>query len=161
MKLNYSFFLRVCLRVWRGGDFGKKKDWVKTIKRLGWKDFKSFAFIHNTIVDRWHYYFVGCLFGESLVYQAILRVFELASSFRWIFAKSNLIGVNYDPAFLELACEFLHCELESLPFKYLGLSVGLTPTHILRENLSLISFLEGFTHWDTYICVLGQESNPP
>lgn len=43
------------------------------------------------------------------------------------FAKSSLIRANSDQAFIDLACEFLHCKMDSIPFKYLGLLVGPNP----------------------------------
>lgn len=55
--------------------------------------------------------------------KAILRGFELSLGLRVNFAKSALIGINSDPTFLDLSCDFLHCKQESLPFKHLGLSV--------------------------------------
>lgn len=43
------------------------------------------------------------------------------------FAKSSLIGINYDKSFLDPVCEFLHYKKDILPFKYLGLPVGANP----------------------------------
>ncbi|CAI8594931.1 unnamed protein product [Vicia faba] len=70
--------------------------------------------VDDTIVNLW-------------TIKAILRGFELASGLQVIFSKSSLIGVNSGHAFLDLSREFLHCENESLPFRYLGLPIGVNP----------------------------------
>lgn len=59
--------------------------------------------------------------------KAILRGFERASSLKVNFSKSNLIGVNFGSTFLDLACDFLHCNRESPLFKYTVLHVGANP----------------------------------
>jgi hypothetical protein len=56
--------------------------------------------------------------------KAILRGFELASGLKVNFWKSCLIGVNVPPNFMENACFFLNCKRGTIPFYYLGLSVG-------------------------------------
>lgn len=56
--------------------------------------------------------------------KAIFRGFEWALKLRVNFFKSSLIGVNVDFSFLSSAGNFLHCEIDSFPFKYLGLLVG-------------------------------------
>lgn len=60
--------------------------------------------------------------------KAILRGFELASGLQVNFSKSSLIGVKVDHAFLENVGYFLHCRIETLPFKYLGIAVGVIPS---------------------------------
>lgn len=57
----------------------------------------------------------------------ILHGFELASDLQVKLSKSSLIGVNYGPVFLDLACEFLHCKWEFISFKCLVLPVGENP----------------------------------
>lgn len=54
-------------------------------------------------------------------------MFDLNSCLQLNFSKSNLIGVNFDPVFLDIACSFLHYQQDSPPFKYLGLPVGANP----------------------------------
>lgn len=56
--------------------------------------------------------------------KAILRVFELSLGLGVNFHKSSLIGINVDPYFPQQIEEFLHCKIESLPFRYLRLPVG-------------------------------------
>jgi hypothetical protein len=59
--------------------------------------------------------------------KAILRGFEMASGLKVNFWKSGLCGVNVSPTFLETACDFLNCQLGSIPFKYLWLHIGANP----------------------------------
>lgn len=68
--------------------------------------------------------------------EAIQCVFQLASSLQINFSKSTLIRVNFDPAILDLTCDFLHCQLESLMFKYLGILVGGQPPLVLYMGTS-------------------------
>ncbi|CAK8569480.1 unnamed protein product [Lathyrus sativus] len=72
--------------------------------------------------------------------------FELASGIRVNFHKSNLIGVNVDLFFFSLVDNFLHCKIEFLSFKYLGILVGGRVTlfkHVLNViHVFLLSFLK-------------------
>lgn len=54
--------------------------------------------------------------------------FEPALGLCMNFPQSSLIGVNSNLAFLDLACDFLHCNQDSIPFKYLGILVDVTPS---------------------------------
>jgi hypothetical protein len=65
--------------------------------------------------------------GNLWTLKAILRGFEMVSGLKVNFWKSCLVGVNIDDDFLHMASEFLNCRRGSLPFKYLGLSVGANP----------------------------------
>jgi hypothetical protein len=51
----------------------------------------------------------------------------MASGLKVNFWKSGLCGVNVSPTFLETACDFLNCQLGSIPFKYLWLHIGANP----------------------------------
>jgi hypothetical protein len=59
--------------------------------------------------------------------KTILRCFELASVLKVNFFKSSIMGVNVNSEFLGLAERFLHCNVGSIPFIYLGLPVGDNP----------------------------------
>lgn len=43
------------------------------------------------------------------------------------FHKSRLIGVNVDETFQKDAAMFLNCKNRDVPFKYLGLPIGVDP----------------------------------
>jgi hypothetical protein len=69
--------------------------------------------------------FIGEASMENLwSLKAILRSFELASGLKVNFYKSSIMGVNVSTEFLGVAERFLHCRIGSIPFIYLGLSVG-------------------------------------
>lgn len=51
--------------------------------------------------------------------KAILWGFELASGLMVNLAKCSLIGVNFNPIFLDLVTDFLNCYHQSYPLKYL------------------------------------------
>lgn len=57
------------------------------------------------------------------------------------FAKRRVICIHVDPNLLDLAGDFLHSKKYSLPFKYLGLPLGVNPRfESIREPLvSMIS----------------------
>lgn len=59
--------------------------------------------------------------------KVIFRGFEMTFGFWVNFFKSSLIGVNMGHIFLNFAEEFSHYEIENLPFKYFGLSMGDNP----------------------------------
>lgn len=67
--------------------------------------------------------------------KSILQEFELASGLWVNFSKTTLIGDNFDPNFLDLACDFLHYNQESLPFKYFDLPMGSNPIFPLCGSL--------------------------
>jgi hypothetical protein len=43
------------------------------------------------------------------------------------FFKSKLYGVNLEDNFLQASLAFLHCGVDSIPFKFLGIPVGANP----------------------------------
>jgi hypothetical protein len=43
------------------------------------------------------------------------------------FYKSKLYGINLDDRFLRASSSFLHCGVDSIPFRFLGISVGANP----------------------------------
>ncbi|CAJ2672826.1 unnamed protein product [Trifolium pratense] len=59
--------------------------------------------------------------------KTILRGFELVSGLKINFVKSKMYGINVDANFLAAAASFLSCSFDSIPFKFLGISVGANP----------------------------------
>src|SRR3954464_14826636 len=51
----------------------------------------------------------------------VLRSFELVSDLGINFHKSNLIGINVSPLFLDAATYYLSCKIESSNFLFLGI----------------------------------------
>jgi hypothetical protein len=57
----------------------------------------------------------------------VLRSFEIVSGLKVNFNKSKLYGINLDDSFLRASSLFLHCEVDSIPFRFLGIPVGVNP----------------------------------
>jgi hypothetical protein len=54
----------------------------------------------------------------------------MVSGLKVNFWKSSLMGVNVPHDFLRLAAVFLNCKVGLVPFKYLGLPVGVNPRRL-------------------------------
>ncbi|XP_058757399.1 uncharacterized protein LOC131630652 [Vicia villosa] len=61
------------------------------------------------------------------VMKSILRWFEMMSGLRINFHKSRIYGVQVSDWLLEAASNFLSCDIDHLPFKYLGVNFGKSP----------------------------------
>ncbi|CAJ2652296.1 unnamed protein product [Trifolium pratense] len=59
--------------------------------------------------------------------KTVLRSFELVSGLKVNFFKSKLYGINLDDSFLRASSSFLHCGVDSIPFRFLGIPVGANP----------------------------------
>ncbi|KAK2457421.1 hypothetical protein QL285_004692 [Trifolium repens] len=59
--------------------------------------------------------------------KTVLRSFEIVSGLKVNFHKSKLYGVNLEDSFLSASLSFLHCEVDSIPFRFLGIPVGANP----------------------------------
>ncbi|GAU48001.1 hypothetical protein TSUD_404780 [Trifolium subterraneum] len=95
--------------------------------------FKGFKVGNSGLsVSHLKYTYDTIFLGETLVenlwtLKIVLRCFEMAYGFKVNFDKSSVMGVNVNSDFLYLAERFLHCSVGSIPFTYLGLSVGANP----------------------------------
>jgi hypothetical protein len=78
--------------------------------------------------------------------KTVLRSFEIVSGLKVNFFKSKLYGINLDESFLGAAACFLHCGVDSIPFRFLGIPVGANPRRkatwstileIMRKRLSI------------------------
>ncbi|XP_057733904.1 uncharacterized protein LOC130949098 [Arachis stenosperma] len=67
-----------------------------------------------------------CLTVEETIrnYKRLLRCFELMSGLSINFEKSSFIPVNSDQHWARKMCQLLRCKEESLPVRYLGISLG-------------------------------------
>jgi hypothetical protein len=54
--------------------------------------------------------------------KTVLRSFEIVSGLKVNFFKSKLYGKNLDERFLRASSSFLHCGVESIRFRFLGLA---------------------------------------
>lgn len=64
--------------------------------------------------------------------------FEMASDSSINFSKSKVIGLNLKQGSLEAASTFLACDIYSVPFQFLGISVGVN----LRRRSTWSSLLD-------------------
>ncbi|GAU50582.1 hypothetical protein TSUD_283130 [Trifolium subterraneum] len=53
--------------------------------------------------------------------KTVLRSFEVVSGLKVNFYKSKLYGINLDDSFLHASSAFLHCGVDSIPFRFLGI----------------------------------------
>jgi hypothetical protein len=83
--------------------------------------FHTLQFADDTIImgeDNW----------ENLwTIKTVLRSFEIVSGLKVNFHKSKLYGINLDDSFLSASSSFLHCEVDSIPFLFLGIPMGANP----------------------------------
>ncbi|GAU47110.1 hypothetical protein TSUD_403430 [Trifolium subterraneum] len=83
--------------------------------------FNTFQFADDTI-------FVGEGNWENIwTIKTVLRSFEIVSGLKVNFYKSKLYGVNIEDYFLRASSAYLNCEVDSIPFRFLGLPVGANP----------------------------------
>jgi hypothetical protein len=59
--------------------------------------------------------------------KTILRSFEIVSGLKINFYKSKLYGINIEDSFMRASSLILHCAVESIPFRFLGIPVGANP----------------------------------
>ncbi|CAI8603716.1 unnamed protein product [Vicia faba] len=68
-------------------------------------------------------------------FQEILHLFELSSGMKVNFHKSRLFRIKTLESWLEEAARALNFKVGSIPFIYLGLSVGVNPKNISTWDL--------------------------
>ncbi|CAL0318682.1 unnamed protein product [Lupinus luteus] len=90
-----------------------------------------------------------------VVLKSILKCFELASGLRIKIHKSSFIGINSGGGFSQMAANKLLCNVGSIPFKFLGISVGATPRRIATWNPVMESFKKRLSAWHQKIISFG------
>jgi hypothetical protein len=80
--------------------------------------------------------------------KTVLRSFELVSGLKVNFFKSKLYGINLDDDFLRAASAFLHCGVDSIPFKFLGIPVGANPRRKATWTPILDSIKRRLSAWN-------------
>ena len=65
------------------------------------------------------------------------------------------MGINVEPAFMDMACIFLNCSQGCFPFKYFGLSVGGNPSQISTWDPLLDQFSKRLPSWGNRYLSLG------
>ena len=66
--------------------------------------------------------------GNIVALKSILRCFELFSGLKINFRNCSLMGIGIEDAKLNEWDSDLNCEVGSIPFPYLGLSIGAIPS---------------------------------
>ncbi|PNX66770.1 ribonuclease H [Trifolium pratense] len=83
--------------------------------------FQLLQFVDDTII-------MGESSWENLwTIKSLLRGFELVSSLKINFVKSKLFGINVEERLLQAGATFLSCNSATVPFKFLGIPVGVNP----------------------------------
>ncbi|CAJ2628008.1 unnamed protein product [Trifolium pratense] len=80
--------------------------------------------------------------------KTVLRSFELVSGLKINFFKSKLYGINLDDNFLNAASAFLHCGVESIPFRFLGIPVGANPRRKITWNPIVDNMRKRLSSWN-------------
>jgi hypothetical protein len=107
------------------GSSQRQFHWFKVNNEL---QFNTLQFADVTVI-------VGDENWENLwTLKIVLRSFELVFGLKVIFFKSKLYGINLDENFLCATSVFLHCEVDCIPFRFLGIPVGANPQRKMTWN---------------------------
>lgn len=79
--------------------------------------------------------------------QSNVTTFGMVSGSRVNMWKSKLYVIGIDDYFLHDASQFLCCKLDTIPFKFFGISVGGNPRRVNFWNLILVSVREKLSPW--------------
>ncbi|KAK2409977.1 hypothetical protein QL285_045372 [Trifolium repens] len=93
--------------------------------------------------------------------KTVLRSFEIVSGLKVNFYKSKLYGVNLDDNFLRASSSFLHCEVDSIPFRFLGIPVGANPRRSATWSPILESIKKRLGVWNGRNLSIGGDSEYP
>lgn len=88
----------------------------------------------------------GCWYNLWSI-KAIFKGFKLLSGFKVNFYKSKIYRVNVDETFMETASHFFCCCRGNLPFKFLGIPVGLNPRRCASWNQVLDNQTKNLPTW--------------
>lgn len=80
--------------------------------------------------------------------ETILRSFEMVSVLEAIFFKSKLYGLNLEGSFLEAASNFLCCNIDCIPFWFLGVVVGANPRRYSTWSTTIDSMWKRLSEWN-------------
>lgn len=84
-----------------------------------------------------------------------LIIFQLASGLQVNFHKSSLMGINVPRTWLSLATASLQCKGGSLPFTYLGLSVGCDTSRLKAWDLIIDRVRKRLESWKGRLLSIG------
>ncbi|XP_045809935.1 uncharacterized protein LOC123904295 [Trifolium pratense] len=87
--------------------------------------------------------------------KTVLQSFEIVSGLNINFFKSKLYGINLDDSFLSTASAFLHCEVDIIPFRFLGILVGANPRRRSTWSPILESMKNRLNRWNGHNFSIG------
>jgi hypothetical protein len=99
---------------------------------------------------------IGAATVDNLwILKAMLRGFEMTSGLKENFWKSCVMGSNVSNEFIEMASDFINCRVGSIPFMYLGLSVGANPRKMLTWEPMISVVRRRLVSWGNKFVSLG------
>lgn len=87
--------------------------------------------------------------------KAIFRGFGLISGLKVNFCKSKIFGINVPEDFLNRASQFLCCSRDILPFKFLGIFVGLNPRRCNSWTSVVCNLKQKLSTWKARMISIG------
>ncbi|XP_058733104.1 uncharacterized protein LOC131604696 [Vicia villosa] len=88
----------------------------------------------------------GC-WGNLRSIKTIIKGYELVSELKVNFCKSKVYNINLEEYFLERDSQFLCCCSDTLPLKFLGISVGINPRRCNSWTSFVISLKKRLSSW--------------
>jgi hypothetical protein len=79
--------------------------------------------------------------------KSILCSFELVSGLKVNFFKSKIYGINVEDSFMRAASNFVPCNTDSIPFRFLGIPVGANPRRCATWSPILNSIKSKLSSW--------------
>lgn len=87
--------------------------------------------------------------------KAIIRSFELVSGLRVNFSKSNVVGINIEERVLRSISQFFVYNIGFVPFKFLGVLVGVNPRRVSTWQPILDVIKARLTNWKSWQLSIG------
>ncbi|CAJ2661734.1 unnamed protein product [Trifolium pratense] len=87
--------------------------------------------------------------------KSILRSFELVSGLKVNFLKRKIYGLHVADNFMKVASSFLSCNIDSTPFRFLGIPVGANPRRCATWNGIIESMKSKLSSWQGRYLSLG------
>jgi hypothetical protein len=120
--------------------------------RTNFDDYKGFKVSDNVQINILQFADDTILVGEDIranlwCIKSILRSFELVSGLKVNFFKSKIYGINVEDSFMRAASNFLSCNIDSIPFRFLGIPVGANPRRCATWSPILNSIKSKLSSW--------------
>lgn len=96
-----------------------------------------------------------CEWNNLWTIKSILRGYELVSGLRVNMFKSKLYGLGIRPRFLQASSHFLLCRVDLIPFKFLGLIVGVNPRKVKSWKSMVATLRKRLANWNNRFLSIG------